>query len=265
MAFSPGACVVAIRQPDGQLKLENMQSMHGSLVDMKEDDGEQSMGIMFVFWLTSFLAKHDAIAAVFALQYASASMQYKSTDDILSILPSNASKSIPLSSLAYTCQMLTFDIALTHQMVLLTTKFLNVNFDYGEENQKQLTQLFRNNTLFKCLSLQNALGSADEGGPRKLTARLSWITMNLRLVSFNINIMRSNEKLSAGESFLQVGSVGTLTNSIRNGNLVRRPCQMVDGLMHLSTTGAFRRLLRHQTRGSRRATGQRPRPGVDTS
>jgi hypothetical protein len=38
--LSPGACVIASLKPDGDVKLENMQYMNGSLVEMTENDGK---------------------------------------------------------------------------------------------------------------------------------------------------------------------------------------------------------------------------------
>jgi hypothetical protein len=90
---------------------------------------------------------------------------------------------------------------MTHALLINATKFLGASFDFvSEESQKQIPTLFRNHILYKCLSVQTTLGSADKKGPRKLAARLAWITTNLRLVSLNISMyLRSNENLRAGE------------------------------------------------------------------
>jgi len=73
----------------------------------------------------------------------------------------------------------------------------------SDESQKQIPTLYRNHIMYKCLSLQSTLGSADKVGRRKLAARLAWITINLRLVSLNVSMnLRSNENLRAGELIL---------------------------------------------------------------
>ena len=91
-------------------------------------------------------------------------------------------------------------IALCHELLLNACKFLNASFDFvSDEIQKHIPGLYRHHTLFKCVSIQSTLGSADRNGPRKLAARLAWITINLRLVSFNISVnLRSTENLRAG-------------------------------------------------------------------
>jgi hypothetical protein len=90
---------------------------------------------------------------------------------------------------------------MTHAILTCATKFLNITFDFvSEESSKQIPSLYRHQMLYRCLSIQNTLGSVDKRGSRKVAARLAWITINLRLVSFNISMnLRSNENLRSGE------------------------------------------------------------------
>ncbi|KIW06622.1 hypothetical protein, variant [Verruconis gallopava] len=171
-AFSPSACVLATLTAEGQVKLEKMQYTNSSLNDIDEND-----------------SKHDAIAAIIALQYSSACMQYKVTDDILAILPANLGTS------------------LTRMIVALCMRFLNVEFDViSGDYQQQILPLFRNHLSFRCFSLQNALGAADKTGPRKLSARLAWITLNLRHVSQSIFFhLRSDQALKYDSAISFVG------------------------------------------------------------
>ncbi|TID21520.1 mediator of rna polymerase ii transcription subunit 16 [Venturia nashicola] len=172
--FSPNACVVAMLNLDGVVKTEKIQYMPTSLNDIKEDD-----------------PRYGSVTAALALQHSSASMQYKSTDDLLSILPKNLSE------------------ALTHGLLTKACKFLTVNFDFvSDDNQKQIPGLYRHHLLFKCVSIQSTLGSSDKKGPRKLSARLAWITINLRLISLCISMnLRSNENLRAEMAMSLVGLV----------------------------------------------------------
>ncbi|QDS74407.1 hypothetical protein FKW77_005772 [Venturia effusa] len=172
--FSPSACVVAMLKLDGTVKIEKMQYLLTPLNDIKEDD-----------------PKFGSVTAVLALHHASASMQYKSTDDLLSILPTDLSQ------------------VFTHGLLTKACKFLPISFDFvSDDNQKQIPGLYRHHLLFKCLSIQTTLGSSDKKGPRKLSARLAWITINLRLISLCISMnLRSNETLRPEMAVSLVGLV----------------------------------------------------------
>lgn len=89
--FSPSACVVAILKLDGTVKIEKMQYLPTSLNDIKEDDRELLVTRMVVM-ADIKTARYGSVTAVLALQHSSASMQYKSTDDLLSILPKDLSE-----------------------------------------------------------------------------------------------------------------------------------------------------------------------------
>ncbi|KAF2430482.1 hypothetical protein EJ08DRAFT_235033 [Tothia fuscella] len=174
-ALSPNACVVAFVKPDGVVKLESMKYDFDSLTEIPKDD-----------------PKEASLAAVIALQHAYSCMQYRSSDDLLSILPTKLSETM------------------THSILSNATKFLSVtNFDYvSDEGQKHLQMLYKNHFLFKCLSIQNILGSLDNKGAKKLSARLAWITINLRLVSVTVSMgMRSDQNLKAELALSYVGLV----------------------------------------------------------
>jgi hypothetical protein len=88
--LSPGACVLATLKDDGEVKLDNMQYMHGSLKEITENDGTLTTPRLCGIKLM-LLARHDTLAAILALQYSSACMQYKVTDDVISLLPKDLS------------------------------------------------------------------------------------------------------------------------------------------------------------------------------
>lgn len=78
---------------DGTVKIEKMQYLLTSLNEIKEDDRELIVTRMVVIANVE-AARHGSVTAVLALQHSSASMQYKSTDDLLSILPKDLSEGI---------------------------------------------------------------------------------------------------------------------------------------------------------------------------
>jgi hypothetical protein len=86
-------------------------------------------------------------------------------------------------------------------IVTLCTRFLNIDFDtLSGDMQKQIFPLFRNHLAARCFSIQNALGSAEKSGPKKFSARIAWITLNLRHVSQNVlyNLSRPDQVLKPG-------------------------------------------------------------------
>lgn len=99
---------------------------------------------------------------------------------------------------------------MTRTTIALTIRFLNIDFDLlGGELGKQMLPLFRNHLAARCFSLQNALGSADRSGPRKLAARVAWISLNLRHVSQNLvyNLSRADQPLKPEMAISMVGLV----------------------------------------------------------
>ncbi|KAF2401203.1 hypothetical protein EJ06DRAFT_581391 [Trichodelitschia bisporula] len=174
LAFSPNALAVAIRKPDGTVKIEMMEYSPRSLKDIQLGD-----------------PKLGPAATILSLQHGSACMQYKTTDDLLAILPPNPSE------------------AFTHTFLTQAISCLNTNFDWlSDESQKQLQHLYRLQSLFKCLSLQSTFGLTDKRGPRKLASRLAWITINLRLISLSVSMsIRTNENLRAEMAITLIGLV----------------------------------------------------------
>lgn len=78
---------------DGTVKVEKIQYLPISLNDIKEDDRELIV-TQLVDMANIEVARYGSVTAVLALQHSSASMQYKSTDDLLSILPTDLSAGI---------------------------------------------------------------------------------------------------------------------------------------------------------------------------
>lgn len=67
-----------------------------------------------------------------------------------------------------------------------------------EKAQHGLGTYFRNPSLSKILSVQNILGT-NENGTRNVQAKLAWMSLNLRLNWHNLaNVLRHNEALRPG-------------------------------------------------------------------
>ncbi|KAF2088775.1 hypothetical protein K490DRAFT_63988 [Saccharata proteae CBS 121410] len=153
VALSPSFCVAAMLQSDSTIALKSMEYSHGSLTTPTPTPDP----------------KATAAVVAITLQHSSASLQYCSTDDLLSILPTST------------------DATLKETFLSGTYNSMNIATDFtAEENaQTLMKQIFNNNLARGCLSAQSLLGTTAPG-QQDLPGKLAWATLNLRLTTLAI-------------------------------------------------------------------------------
>lgn len=138
------------------------------------------------------------------------------------------------------------------------SQFLGPSYDFvSDEAQRQIPTLFRHHTLYKCLSMQMTLGSADKSGSRKLFSKLAWITINLRLVSLNISMsFRSSMDLKPGKWSIENGKTTWKDLNwfcwllFRAGHVICRSRKMVSRPLRVSIERIIWYLLRNKAPGT---------------
>ena len=161
VALSPNYCMVAVFGKGGQLGLKKMEYNMVPLRELTADDPRF----------------HSVIVAM-ALQHGTAILSYKSSDDLLAILPEDGNEELKLGFV---------------QQCRRTTR---TNYDLiTQEGAKNIISLHKLQPLYKCLSVQNTLGMTSNGG-RNLRAKLAWMTLNLRFSCLVLaNTLKPNEEL----------------------------------------------------------------------
>jgi hypothetical protein len=126
-------------------------------------------------------------------------MQYQSSDDLLSVIPSSLDQGMFLKP--HMAGKIV-DVSLGAKFYLIDQLYraLQIILNYStDEAQKHYYSLFRLAPLYKCISVQNILGTEGKY-QRNMPAKLAWVTMNLRVVSFTVSMsFRHNENLKHGE------------------------------------------------------------------
>lgn len=149
--LSPSGCLAVYQDTEGALKLKQMESTISSL-DAPTDD-----------------ERRTAIATALALQWTSNLLQYRPfQDDIVSLMP-------PAT-----------DTTLMYEFLEQAHSALGYTLDFtSDDPSKASAMLFRTPWLQKLLGAQAVLGSIKRG-KRSLPAKLSLVTLNLRLAAFVI-------------------------------------------------------------------------------
>jgi len=182
------------------------------------------------------------ITALLAIQLSNSILQYRCSDDLIAFLPKKLShgKLRPFKFVnSLTRITLEFYSSVTYQ----TVKALNVEVDFvTDEAQKGLGPYFRNPSISKILSVQNILGT-NENGVRNLQAKFAWMTLNLRLSWFTLAaVLRHNEALRPGRLVKLLRFVPHLHDT-RGCGCSCRTCSILNGLPRVYLARAFRHVL----------------------
>lgn len=179
LAFSPNYCLAAtIRDHEGdetkdsgRIKIRKMEFLLGNL-DRPTDDATNANAEML-----------SNAAVALALHHSCACGQLCTTDDLFAMLGPNVHSS------------------LVHGFLHQAMRAMNLNLDYStDEAHKNAYFLFRVPALYKTLSAQAALGTAKDG-TRNISAKLAWITLNLKLLATSMTLsLRPNETMKLGMS-----------------------------------------------------------------
>jgi mediator of RNA polymerase II transcription subunit 16, fungi type len=173
VALSPSYCMAAVLKKDGLVDLKGMEYNLVPLRDLKPDD-----------------AKFHSVIVSMALQHGTSLLSYKTTDDLLAILPKDITED--------------FKIALVQQC----RRALRMNYDLvTDEGAKNIAHLHKLAPLYRCMSIQNTLG-VHTNGIRNLRAKLAWITLNLRFSCLVLaNTLKPNESLRADMATSLIGQL----------------------------------------------------------
>src|SRR5262245_39107134 len=103
-------------------------------------------------------------------------MQYRNTDDLLSVLLKDTSQGLPFCAMSryMLCSCI---IDFRYRFITQTCRALGIHLSFvTDEEQKRLLEAFRLPSLSKVLSLQNVLGR-NENGSRHLTSKVAWLAL----------------------------------------------------------------------------------------
>jgi mediator of RNA polymerase II transcription subunit 16 len=151
-ALSPSACCAVVMNADGDVKLRKMTYTVGDVTHVKEDD-----------------AHFGAFAAIFALYWMTAWLNYTTVDDLLAIFPTYMSQALPSEAIIQSC------VAIGPHST----------FDFVVPNQQIVAKLFSSGLLDKILGAYCGLFT-QRGSKLAVPAKLSWIALNLRLLANNM-------------------------------------------------------------------------------
>ena len=173
VALSPNCCIAAFPKNGGGVELKKMEYSIGSLSELRSDD-----------------PKFYSVIAALALQHGTAMMSYRSSDDLLAILPGSGQVDMKLA------------------FVQQCRRATRMNYDLiTEDGAKNIASLHKLQPLYKCLSIQNSLG-INKKDVRNLRAKLAWITLNLRFSCLVLaNTLKPNENLRPEMAISLIGQL----------------------------------------------------------
>jgi hypothetical protein len=175
-ALSPNACAIVSLGETHEVKIRLMQLSIGGF-DEQADRGVQPYMPGLTSLTDNATALIRAATTAFVLQYSIACFSHGSHhDDLLAIMQLFL---IQHSSLCSQYGLTQSSVERT--FLVEVYRVLGVNIDHSIDAQAE--QLFRNQMIQRCLSMQLSLSYQGEGKHRSLPAKVAWTFLNLRYTS----------------------------------------------------------------------------------